>query len=89
MTEEMIKLYKELNTNEKRNELSNLLIKIDQLINQVLLNQNINYDYLKSVKNYDSTIQALEKEDDMLLFFYDDVWNLKTKILALLTNNND
>ena len=88
MTEEMINLYKQLNTNEKRNELSNLLIKFDQLVNQMLLNQNITLDNLKNVKNYDPSIQALEGEDDMLLFFYDDIWNLKTKILTLLTNNN-
>lgn len=88
MTEEMINLYKQLNTNEKRNELSNLLIKIDQLLNQMLLNQNINLDNLKNVKNYDTSIQALENEDNMLLFFYDDIWNLKTKILALLINDN-
>ena len=35
MSEEMIIYYKQLNTNEKRNELSNLLIKLDQLINQL------------------------------------------------------
>lgn len=88
MTEEMMKLYKELNINEKRNELSDLLIKIDQLLNQILLNQNINLDGFKSVKNYDSTKQAIEKEENMLLFFYDDIWNLKTKILAILANDN-
>ena len=89
MTEEMINLYKELNTNEKRNELSNLLIKIDQLINQELVNKNIDLNSFNSVKNYDIANQSIDKEDDMLLFFYDDIWNLKTKILALLIDNNN
>lgn len=87
MSEEMITYYKQLNTNEKRNELSNLLIKLDQLINQLMIQDNINIEELKSVKNYDIIKQSLETEDDMLLFFYDDIWNLKSKVLALLTKN--
>ena len=89
MTEEMIKLYKELNINEKRNELSNLLIKVDQLINQMMLNRNISLGNIKGVKNYDPTTQSLEKEDDMLLFLYDDIWNIKSKIFALLANDSN
>lgn len=87
MSEEMIIYYKQLNTNEKRNELSNLLIKLDQLINQLMIQDNIDVEKLKSVKNYDLIKQSLETEDDMLLFFYDDIWNLKSKVLALLTKN--
>lgn len=83
MSQEMIDLYKKLNTNEKRNELSSLIVKLDQLINQLMLQSNINIKN-DSVKNYDSNDQALKTEDEMLLFFYDDVWKLKNKVLRLL-----
>lgn len=86
MTEEMIKLYKQLNTVEKRNELSSLLIKLDELINQLLINNELHYLDFKSVKNFNSSTQIFDTEDDMLLFFYDDIWNIKTKILTLLSD---
>lgn len=84
MTEEMITTYKQLSTNEKRNELSNLLIKLDELINQLIIEKHLNYDDFSNVKNYDSVIQTIQTEDDTLLFFYDDLWKLKNKILLLL-----
>lgn len=85
MTDELIELYKKLNTNEKRNELSSLIIKVDQLVNQLITNSGYDYSDFPSVKNYDSSEQAIQTEDDMLLFFYDDVWKIKTKILLLLS----
>ena len=87
MTEEMVVAYKQLNTNEKRNELSSLLIKLNQLINQLMIQQNLDSSSYSDVKNYDVTKQVLESEDDTLLFFYDDIWKIKTKILALLSND--
>ena len=87
MNEEMITFFKQLNTNEKRNELSGLLIKLDQLINELMIKKDINVDNFENVKNYDSIKQSLQNEDDTLLFFYDDVWTIKTKILALLYKN--
>lgn len=89
MSEEMIVLYKKLNTIEKRNELSSLLIKLDELINQLVLKNKLYNLNFKSVKNFDPSTQVFDTEDEMLLFFYDDVWNIKTKILALLTNIQD
>lgn len=88
MTEEMVKLYKQLNTNEKRNELSSLIIKIDQLLDQVMLQNKIKQEELIKIKNYDSIEQALDSEDDILLFFYDDLWKIKNKLLKLLVLNS-
>ena len=87
MNEEMKKLYIKLNTNEKRNELSSLMVKLDQLINQLGIQNNINFE-LPGVKNYDSNAQVLQTEDEMLLFFYDDIWKIKSKILELLINQD-
>lgn len=87
MSEKMIELYKQLETNDKRNELSSLIEKLDQLVNQIMIQKGINNNY-KQAKNYDSINQNMETEDDMLLFFYEDIWNIKSKILALLAHNS-
>lgn len=87
MSEKMIELYKQLNTNDKRNELSSLIEKLDQLVNQIMIQKGINNNY-KQAKNYDSINQNMETEDDVLLFFYEDIWNIKSKILALLAHNS-
>ena len=88
MSEDMINLYKKLNTNEKRNEFSQTLIKLDSLINELLISKNINISEFKNAKNYNSVKQVLQTEDDILLFFYDDIWNIKEKVLALLINRD-
>lgn len=84
MTQEMMELYKKLSVNEKRNELSSLLVKLDQLMNQLMIKNKIDYNSFANVKNYDSSKHALDMEDDILLFFYNDLWNLKNKVLSLL-----
>lgn len=86
MTDKMIELYKQLSTNEKRNELSSLIVKLDYLINQILQQKNIKID-INNSKNYDSAVQKDQTEDQMLLFFYDDLWNIKNKILSILVND--
>lgn len=87
MSEKMIELYKQLTTNEKRNELSSLIGKLDQLVTQMMIQNGVDYN-LKMAKNYDSIKQQLQTEDDLLLFFYEDIWNIKSKILAILANNS-
>lgn len=87
MSEKMIELYKQLKTNEKRNELSSLIEKLDQLVTQMMIQKGM-HNTFKQVKNYDSINQKMETEDDILLFFYEDIWNIKSKILALLAENS-
>lgn len=87
MSEKMIELYKQLKTNDKRNELSSLIEKLDQLVTQMMIQKGINNSF-KQAKNYDSINQNMESEDDILLFFYEDLWNIKSKILALLATNS-
>jgi hypothetical protein len=84
MSEEMLNLYKQLSTNEKRNELSNLIIKLNQLVNQ-LMDKEKELTTFREVKNYDSNAQKNQTEDDILSFFYDDLWIIKSKILAMIT----
>ena len=86
MNNEMKLLYSKLSTNEKRNELSSLLVKLDKLIDQLALQNNVSVKPT-SVKNYDSSTQAIQTEDETLTFFYDDVWKIKSKILSILIKN--
>lgn len=88
MNSEMKLLYSKLSTNEKRNELSSLLVKLDKLIDQLSLQNNINNNSI-SVKNYDSSTQVNQSEDEILTFFYDDVWKIKSKILSILIKNEN
>ena len=80
----MLKLYKELNTNEKRNEFSKLIMKLDQLIDE-LITEELEHINFKKIKNYNFKNSENITEDEMLTFFYDDLWNIKSKILAILT----
>ena len=87
MSEKMIELYKQLETNEKRNELSSLIQKLDQIITQLTVKKGISSD-IKNSKNYDSINQTNLNEYDMLLFFYEDIWNIKNKVLSILVENS-
>ena len=77
----MIDVYKKLNINDKRNEFSTLLMKMDNLLNSLILQENLKP--LNKVKNYDLNKDFNLSESDALVFFYEDVWNLKNKILLL------
>lgn len=87
MSEKMIELYKQLNINEKRNEFSSLIEKLDYLVSQIMIKQGIENN-IETFKNYNSVSQKEQTEDDMMLFFYEDLWNIKSKVLAILADNS-
>ncbi len=80
--EEMMLLYSGLNINEKRNEFSSLLEKTNQLIGEVLKMEQIENDM--KIKNYDAMSDYNLTEDEIFTFFYEDLWNIKNRLLALL-----
>lgn len=86
MEENMMDLYKQLSLANQRNEFSSLLMKMDDLLNFLIAKKNLQ-DATK-VKNYDVNIGSNLSESDMLAFFYEDIWNLKNKILMLLAIDN-
>ena len=86
MEENMMDLYKQLSLANQRNEFSSLLMKMDDLLNVLIAKKNLQ-DATK-VKNYDVNIGSNLSESDMLAFFYEDIWNLKNKILMLLATDN-
>lgn len=86
MRNDMLELYKQLSLDNQRNEFSSLLLKIDKLLDELLIKNNISNN--TQVKNYDLNKGLTMSERDMLTFFYEDLWNLKNKILALLILDN-
>lgn len=80
--EEMMLLYTGLNINEKRNEFSSLLEKTNQLIGEILKMDQIESDM--KIKNYDAMEDYDLTEDEIFTFFYEDLWNIKNRLLALL-----
>ena len=81
MSEEMINLFKNLDKTEKRNEFSSLIVKIDKLLDELLINKTSLND---KVKNYDKNDDNNMTEEEMILFFYEDLWSIKNKILELI-----
>ena len=84
--EEMMLLYSQLSLNEKRNEFSSLLEKTNRLIDEILRVEQIQNSI--EIKNYDAISDNTLTEDEAFTFFYEDLWNIKNKILALLIAKN-
>ena len=80
--EKMMELYKELSINEKRNEFSSLLEKTNQLITELLRVEQIENDL--DIKNYNALDDANLNEDEIFTFFYEDLWNVKNRLLTFL-----
>ena len=83
MKEDMMDLYKQLSLANQRNELSDLLMKIDGLLDALISKNNLSQ--LEKVKNYDVKLGENLTEKDMLAFLFEDVGVIKNKILMLLT----
>lgn len=86
MSKELIELYSKLSNDDKRNEFSSLLLKVDSLLNELISQNKI--PQMKEIKNYDIVKCNLMSESELLVFFYEDLWIIKNKILALLISNN-
>lgn len=80
--EEMMKLYEQLNINEKRNEFSSLLEKTNQIISELLRMEQIENDI--KIKNYNALDDVLMSEDEVFTFLYEDLWNIKNRLLSFL-----
>ena len=80
--EDMMLLYSKLDINDKRNEFSSLLEKTNQLIDELLRMEQIQND--SKIKNYDSNENKDLTEDEVFTFFYEDLWNIKNRLLSLL-----
>ena len=83
MSEEMKKAFDSLDINTKRNQISNELLIINELIKNF---ENSNgFSPLYDVKNYDQNNDISLTEDEILTFFYEDIYNIEQELITLLT----
>lgn len=83
MSNEMLKAFDVLDVNTKRNQISNELLIIFELIKQYENNKGITP--ISSVKNYDSIKDEILDESEMLTFFYEDIFNIQQELITLLS----
>ena len=83
MSEEMKNAYRQLDINDKRNQLSDELLIIFELIKRYENAKGINP--ITQVKNYDIYVNDKNlNEDEILTFFYEDVYNIQQELITLL-----
>lgn len=82
MSEEMKNAYRQLDINDKRNQLSDELLIIFELIKRYENTKGINP--ITQVKNYDIVNDKNLNEDEILTFFYEDVYNIQQELITLL-----
>lgn len=85
--ENLITLFKDLDIDDKRNEYSNLLIKMNDILT-VMLKELGNEENI-TVKNFDKNKHNVLDENEMLAFFYEDLWTIKNKLLLLYSLNKN
>ena len=83
MEDNFITKYDKLDINTKRNQLSDELIIINELIKNVEGKYGITS--VSKVKNYDQVGDANLTEGEMLTFFYEDVFNIQQELITLLS----
>lgn len=83
MEDNFITKYDKLDINIKRNQLSDELIIINELIKNV--EDKYGITSMSKVKNYDQVGDANLTEEEMLTFFYEDVFNIQQELITLLS----
>jgi hypothetical protein len=84
MSLELKGAYDNLSINDKRDQLSNEIIFIAELIKafREKLGTNI---FPFDVKNYDSVEDENMNEEEFLTFVYEDIYNIKTELVTILS----
>ena len=82
MSDEMKNAYMQLDINDKRNQLSDELLIIFELIKR-FENANV-VNPMTQIKNYDLVNDKNLSEDEMLTFFYEDIYNIQQELITLL-----
>lgn len=83
MTEEFKKAFSNLSIDEKRNQISNELIIISELIK--LREESLKIPSVLSVKDYVSNSNISESE--MLDFLYEDIYNIQKELITIFSIN--
>ena len=82
VSEEMKNAYRQLDINDKRNQLSDELLIIFELIKRYENAKGINP--ITQVKNYDIVNDKNLNVDEILTFFYEDIYNIQQELITLL-----
>ncbi len=83
MSEEHITNFDKLDINTKRNQISNELIIIYELIKKYEERKGITS--VTKIKNYDISIDKDLNEAEMLTYFYEDIYNIQQELITLLS----
>lgn len=86
MKEEFKQAFSNLSLLEKRNQISNELILIGELIKTK--ENNLNLPSLLKVKNYNSLTDDSLTESEMLDFIYEDIYNIQKELITLFSIDN-
>ena len=83
MTEGLKKAFSNLSVDEKRNQISNELLMISELIK--LKEETLKLPSVLSVKKYASNSNMTESE--MLDFLYEDIYNIQKELITVFSAN--
>lgn len=90
MNEKFKLAYDKLDLNNKRNEFSNELLAIGELLKSIELILGLNSEDIDvDIKNYDLKKDKKLNENEILSFFYEDIYAIRkevTTILYLISN---
>lgn len=82
MNEEFKNAFDKLSINEKRNQISNELLIIGELIKNIENKYNIKS--ILNIKNYDTNKNDELTEAEMLTFIYEDIYNIQKELITIL-----
>lgn len=82
MREELKKAFDKLTVNEKRNEISNELLLIGELIKSIENKYQIKS--ILNIKNYDSNKDSELTESQILSFIYEDIYIIQRELITIL-----
>lgn len=83
MSEEFRNAFDKLSINEKRNQISDELLIIGELIKNIENKYNI--QSVLNVKNYDTNKNNELTETEMLSFIYEDIYNIQRELITVLS----
>ena len=74
--------FNELSLENKRNEISNELMFIGELIKRIEVSLGINPSNI-NINNYDSNTHNKLSESEMLAVLYEDIYNIQKEIITI------
>ena len=80
---DLIRRFDDLDIEQKRNQISIELEIIGELINKT--EQAFNIPASLDIKNYESKNHSKLSQDEILTFFYEDIFNIERELITLLT----